>query len=87
MFPVCAAKRAILPVLWRTPNTTWRKDATSPVWHCSWRYAGGIVAGLRGEGDYLDWYCSMGEGLVDEQVLTEIRVLGWELVEANPPDW
>jgi hypothetical protein len=27
-------------------------------WGCSWRYAGGIVADLRGHGDYIDWYCS-----------------------------
>ena len=27
-------------------------------WSCSWRYAGGIVAHLCGDGDYLDWYCS-----------------------------
>lgn len=27
-------------------------------WSCSWRYAGGIVADLRGQGDYIDWYCS-----------------------------
>lgn len=27
-------------------------------WSCSWRYAGGIVADMRGSGDYIDWYCS-----------------------------
>jgi hypothetical protein len=27
-------------------------------WHCSWRYAGGIVADMREQGDYIDWYCS-----------------------------
>ena len=28
----------------------------------------------------------MHEGFVDEQVLAEIGALGWELVEADPPD-
>ena len=27
-------------------------------WSCSWRYAGGILADMRQEGDYINWYCS-----------------------------
>ena len=50
-------------------NMQWQKTEMWPVlkdelWHCSWRSSGGIVAGLRDEGDYLSWYCSgIGEGL------------------------
>jgi hypothetical protein len=66
-------------------NTTWRHGVTGTLWHCSWRHAGGMVAGLRCEGNYLDWYCSGGEGLVDDQVLAEIEALGWGLVAADPP--
>jgi hypothetical protein len=44
-------------------NMQWQKNEMFPVikgelWHCSWRYAGRIAAELRGEGDYLDFYCS-----------------------------
>ena len=29
------------------------------------------------------WYCSGREAQVDEQVLAELRLLGWELLEAD----
>lgn len=38
-------------------NEVW-PQLKNQTWGCSWRYAGGIVADMRGEGDYIDWYCS-----------------------------
>ena len=35
-----------------------RMDPKQDFWSCSWRYAGGIVADMRQEGDYIEWYCS-----------------------------
>ena len=33
-------------------------------WSCSWRHAGGIIADMREQGDYINWYCSgIGDGL------------------------
>ncbi len=50
-------------------NMEWQKLEIWPIlkeetWGCSWRYAGGLVARLIEQGDYLDWYCSgIGNGL------------------------
>ena len=60
-------------------GTRWRHQTTGTVWSASMRQAGAIVASVRGEGDYLDWYCSGGEDVVDERIATLIGELGWKL--------
>jgi hypothetical protein len=44
-------------------NMTWQsrefwQELKGEVWSCSWRSSGGIIADMREEGDYIDWYCS-----------------------------
>lgn len=58
-------------------------------WSCSWRYAGGIIADILQEGDYIDWYCSgigsdpektagyVGEGFATEEIKLDLAKLGW----------
>ena len=61
-------------------------------WSASWRYAGGIVADMREEGDYIEWYCSgiqgepdedwvdlghVPEGTVTDQIRKDLFRLGW----------
>lgn len=42
-------------------------------WSCSWRHAGGIIAEMCNEGDYLNWYCS---GIVGDEVSEdEFRIM------------
>ena len=44
-------------------NMTWQsrefwQELKGETWSSTWRSAGGIVAGMRGYGSYIDWYCS-----------------------------
>ena len=68
-------------------------------WSCSWRYAGGIIADMRQEGDYIDWYCSgikpddgindgsVPEGAVTEEIYEDLLKLGWKTItDEHTPD-
>lgn len=80
-------------------NSDFIKNDVWPVlkeekWQCSWRYAGGIIADMREEGDYMDWYCSgMGgplgdtgmkgylpEGVVSDEIKDDLLKLGWLII-------
>jgi hypothetical protein len=62
-------------------------------WSASWRGAGGIIADMREQGDYIDWYCSgimqeghYIEGYVPESVVTDeiredLKKLGWIVID------
>lgn len=60
-------KKEILPIL---------KNET---WSCTWRYAGGIIADMREEGDYMDWYCSGISGGDEPDVYLEAHDLKHKL--------
>jgi len=64
-------------------------------WHCSWRYAGGIIADMKECGDYVDWYCSgiqqdygttpkagiVSESVVTDEIREDLLRLGWVVVD------
>ncbi len=70
-------------------------------WGCSWRYAGGILADMRQEGDYIDWYCSgirggmsyddeikngfAPEGWITDEIRNDLQRLGWAVAPGG--DW
>lgn len=67
-------------------------------WSCSWRYAGGIIADIKEEGDYIDWYCAglkgdgpgnpryHGEGYVTSEIKQDLKQLGWVVIPNKDND-
>jgi len=72
-------------------NNNFFKGEMQKAWHCSWRSAGGIVADLRCEGDYIDWYLSgmrfenidsvelLKEGSICEEIQRDLLTIGWRV--------
>lgn len=64
-------------------NVTWVKNGIT--WGCSWRFAGAVVANFRNTHahghsqveEYLDYYCSGGEGTVDPDIAEILNQYNW----------
>jgi len=66
-------------------NNRFQKVEVWPVlrgdtWSCTWRSAGSIVAELRGEGDYMDWYLTGNEGVIADIIAADLEKLGWQVI-------
>jgi len=87
-------------------NMTWQsrefwQELKGEVWSCSWRHSGGIIADMREQGDYIDWYCSgirndgyqdsldtaYPNGYVSEGVVTEEVELDLNRLGWRPVPW
>jgi hypothetical protein len=82
-------------------NTVWQEHdvweiLSDQTWSCSWRYAGEIVSRMRGQGDYMDWYCSgiqnsdqlakkdfVTESHITQEILQDLGDLGWAPAPTN----
>jgi hypothetical protein len=61
-------------------------------WDCSWRYAANLVAEIRQDDSYIDWYCSgtgfagtdftgfVEESYVTPEIESDFDQIGWLLV-------
>lgn len=57
-------------------NVEWTNKDGSDV-KCSFRYAGEIIADIRGSGRYMDWYCGREYAIVSNRISSEMDKLGW----------
>ena len=60
-------------------NQSWKKNEVwflikGETWSCTWRYAGGIVADMVEQGDYIDWYCSGITGGDEPDVYNNVKL-------------
>jgi len=66
-------------------NNNWKKEnydySSSEPWAVTWRTSGGITSAFyHGDdrlADYMEFYCSGGEGDVDSEVEQDLFELGW----------
>jgi hypothetical protein len=70
------------------PKDTWG-ILSNISWDCTWRYAANLIAEIREDDSYIDWYCSgtgfrgtdfagfVEESFITDEVELDITNLGW----------
>jgi hypothetical protein len=60
-------------------------------WDCNWRYAADLIADIRQDDSYIEWYCSgtgfigvdftgfVEESVVTDEIETDFNQIGWVL--------
>lgn len=64
-------------------NVDWYHMRDKKEYSCSFRYAGGLIAEIRGEGNYMDWYCSAPDGVVSDKIHRLMKKRGWSHDESR----
>ena len=62
-------------------NMQWQNITNNKIYSCTWRYAGGLIAEAEGNFErmaYCDYYCSGGEGYVEDWVEEYLIQYGWK---------
>lgn len=65
-------------------NVDWYHPATGQSASYSFRAAGGLIADIRGEGNYMDWYCSGPYATVSDMIALSMKKEGW-IADILPP--
>ena len=61
-------------------NTDWNGPDGNPAYNLfgvSFRAAGGIIADIRGSGNYMHWYCESPSGIVSKRISDGMAKYGW----------
>lgn len=75
---------AIAKQLWSAlANVDWYNPRTHESAGYSFRAAGTLIARLRGEGDYMDWYCCGPYAVVSDHIGRVLKKQGW-IADAMP---
>ena len=67
--------------LWSSlTNVIWINKKEKSSYEFSFRYAGVIIADVREDGSYMDWYNQSPAGLIDKDIVNSLKELGWTYI-------